>query len=92
MVINIDTNNSVDQSFLFHFLSSYNYTSIISGSGQPQIVRSPLEKIKVPFPELYRQQKISNVFNTITDMLSLEQTLLVYYQRQKEFLLRQMFI
>lgn len=92
MVINIEANENIDQSYLFHFLSSYNYTSIISGSGQPQIVRSPLEKIKVPYPEFKEQKRISKVLNSITNKIEMEQNKLRLLHKQKDYLLDNLFI
>ena len=43
MVINTDRYD-VNKRFLFHQLCTVNYSTIISGSGQPQIVRAPLKK------------------------------------------------
>ena len=50
MVINTDKyQDKVCKRYLYHYLSAYNFNSIISGSGQPQIVRTPLEKLKITF-------------------------------------------
>lgn len=92
MVVNIDTNKDLDQSYLFHFLSWYNFTSIISGSGQPQIVRNPLVKIKVPYLEIKEQKKISRVLDSVTSKIDLEQDTLRILQLQKNYLVDLMFI
>ena len=95
MVVNIDGNKDINQSFLFHFLSSYNYSSIISGSGQPQIVRSPLAKIKVPNLDLKDQNKISRILDSVTskvELEQLEQNILSHLELQKKHLVNLMFI
>ena len=92
MVVNIDTNTDWDQSYLFHFLSSYNFNPIISGSGQPQIVLSPLAKIKVPYLEINEQKNISRVLDSITSKFELEQNTLRLLQFQKNYLINLMFI
>ena len=92
MVVNIDGNKDINQSFLFHFLSSYNYSSIISGSGQPQIVRSPLAKIKVPNLDLKDQNKISRILDSVTSKVELEQNILSHLELQKKHLVNLMFI
>ena len=57
MVINTDEHqNKVCKRYLYHYLSVYNFNSIISGSGQPQIVRTPLEQLKVPLPTFLEQK------------------------------------
>lgn len=53
MVINTDDyQDKVHKRYLYHYLSAYNFNSIISGSGQPQIVRTPLELLKVTLPTI----------------------------------------
>jgi len=93
MVVNIEKfAATVDQRYLFHYLNKMDFSSIISGSGQPQIVRTPLEKLKIYLPALSEQQKISANIDTILTKLTLEQSVLGYFQQQKNFLLQQMFI
>ena len=92
MVVNIDGNKDINQSFLFHFLSSYNYSSIISGSGQPQIVRSPLAKIKVPNLDLKDQNKISRILDSVTSKVELEKNILSHLELQKKHLVNLIFI
>ena len=54
MVINTDEHqNKVCKRYLYHYLSAYNFNSLISGSGQPQIVRTPLEQLKVTLPTFF---------------------------------------
>lgn len=93
MVVNIEKYITiVNQRYLFHYLNNMDFSSIISGSGQPQIVRTPLEKLKIYLPSFTEQQKISANIDTIITKLSLEQSVLGYFQQQKSFLLQQMFI
>ena len=92
MVVNIDTNEDIDQSYLFHFLSSYNFNPIISGSGQPQIVRNPLAKIKVPYLEIKEQKKISRVLDSVISKIDSEQNMLRQFQLQKNYLVNSVFI
>ena len=48
MVINMEQFvSTVYQKYLLHYLNSLDYSSVISGSGQPQIVRESLKKVKV---------------------------------------------
>lgn len=92
MVVNIDTNKDIDQSYLFHFLSSYNFNPIITGSGQPQIVRSPLAKIHIPHVEINEQRKISRVFDSVISKIDSEQNMLRQFHLQKNYLVNLMFI
>lgn len=93
MVVNIDNHSDiVCKRFLFHYLSEYNFKSIISGSGQPQIVRSPLQKLKVILPSLNKQIQIANFLDTLLHKTDLESYELDLLQKQRLYLLQQMFI
>ena len=93
MVINTDNfAENVNKRYLFHYLSSINFNSIISGSGQPQIVRQPLAKLKIILPELTIQEHIAKCLDTILAKIKNEQTSLQAIQIQKSYLLSQMFI
>ena len=83
---------NVNKRYLFHYLSSINFNSIISGSGQPQIVRQPLAKLKIILPELTIQEHIAKCLDTILAKIKNEQTSLQAIQIQKSYLLSQMFI
>ena len=93
MVINTDKyQRQVNKRFLFHYLSSYNFKSIVSGSGQPQIVRTPLEKIKVVLPTIEKQVRIANSIDIVSEKINTESSVLILLEKQKQYLLRQMFI
>ena len=93
MVINTDKyQRQVNKRFLFHYLSSYNFKSIVSGSGQPQIVRTPLEKIKVVLPTIEKQVRIANSIDIVSEKINTESSVLKLLENQKQYLLRQMFI
>lgn len=42
MVLNVDNNRDVNKSFFYYLISNSSFINLISGSGQPQIVRRPL--------------------------------------------------
>ena len=93
MVINTDKfAQNVNKRYLFHYLSSINFNSIISGSGQPQIVRQPLAKLKLILPTLTTQNHIAECLDTIFAKIKKERTFLQVLQKQKLYLLSQMFI
>ena len=91
MVINTD-NYNVNKRFLFHYLSNINFSSIISGSGQPQIVRQPLLKLKIHLPSIDVQLYHAQNIDCLCYMIENEKKLLNLFVRQKQYLLRQMFI
>ena len=91
MVINTDAYN-VNKRFIYHQLCSVNFNPLISGSGQPQIVRSPLEKMKIWCPVADTQQKIANILDKLEVKVSVESTIKDRFLEQKRHLLSQMFI
>ena len=93
MVINTDEHqNKVCKRYLYHYLSAYNFNSIISGSGQPQIVRTPLEQLKVPLPTFLEQKQKATFLDKIQDKIEISNKTLDLYLQQKQYLLRLMFI
>ena len=93
MVINTDEHqNKVCKRYLYHYLSAYNFNSIISGSGQPQIVRTPLEQLKVPLPTFLEQKQKATFLDKIQGKIEICNKTLNLYLQQKQYLLRQMFI
>ena len=93
MVINTDEHpNKVCKRYLYHYLSAYNFNSIISGSGQPQIVRTPLEKLEITLPSIFEQEQKAMLLDRIQAKIEISNRVLSLYQGQKQYLLRQMFI
>ena len=93
MVINTDEHqNKVCKRYLYHFLSAYNFNSLISGSGQPQIVRTPLEQLKVTLPTFLEQKQKATFLDKIQGKTEICNKTLNLYLQQKQYLLRQMFI
>ena len=93
MVINTDNyQDKVYKKYLYHYLSAYNFNSIISGSGQPQIVRTPLEKLKITLPTISEQKQKAMILDKVQDKIEINHNILNLYILQKQYLLRQMFI
>ena len=93
MVVNTDNYaKNVNKRYLFHYLSSINFNSIIPGSGQPQIVRQPLAKLKLILPVLIIQNRIAKCLDAMFAKMKNEQSFLQILQIQKSCLLSQMFI
>ena len=93
MVINTDKyQDKVYKRYLYHYLSAYNFNSIISGSGQPQIVRTPLEKLRITLPAISEQKQKAMILDKIQDKIDINHKALNLYIRQKKYLLCQMFI
>ena len=93
MIVNTDNyQDKICKRYLYHYLSTYNFNSIISGSGQPQIVRSPLEKLKVKLPAILKQKQIATFLDKLQNQIEINNNILHLYLQQKQYLLRQMFI
>ena len=93
MVINTDDfKEKVFKRYLYHYLSAYNFNRIISGSGQPQIVRSPLEKLRIALPTMQQQINIAKTLDKFQEKIDANAYTLKLYLWQKEYLLQQMFI
>ncbi len=93
MVVNVDkAQDKVLKKYLYYFLCGYNFSPIISGSGQPQIVRNPIENILLPLPSIEEQNSIVKKIDTIVNKLQIEIQLTNLFSRQKQYLLAQMFI
>ncbi len=90
MVINCDT-YEICKLFLYYKLLLENFSSVISGSGQPQIVRSPLLKWKVNIPsDISEQQAIADVLSTADDEINLLNKKLEALKEQKKGLMQQL--
>jgi len=88
MVINTDKyQDKVYKKYLYHYLSAYNFNSIISGSGQPQIVRTPLEKLKITLPTISEQKQKAMILDKIQDKIEINHNVLNLYILQKQYLL-----
>ena len=67
-----DLDESVDIKYLYYFLKGRGFKDIISGSAQPQIIRSSLEKIQIDFKELKEQKVIVDQFTIIETLINLK--------------------
>ncbi len=93
MVINIDEHKStVDKKYLYYYLKTQSFNDLISGSGQPQIVRKPLVNLNVFLPEISQQIKLGEIIDIFEKTLKNEKEMLSALQKQKAFLLQSMFI
>lgn len=65
----------INKKYLYYFLLDYDFTDVISGSAQPQITRTNLQRVKIPVPSLHKQNRIVEVLDKIR---------LVIEQRKKQ--------
>lgn len=93
MVINTDSNtDNIDKRFLYHYLKNYNFTPFISGSGQPQIIRSAVEKLTVPNVNIQIQKRIASALDSIVMSIDVARKIVDMDQNVKKYLLENLFI
>ena len=93
MVINLDKSTSIiNKKFIYYYLKSISLKHLISGSGQPQITRKPLESLNIPLVTIEEQIKTVKILDTAFEKINNEEKILKLYQKQKDYLLNKMFI
>lgn len=71
MVLNCDQNPSIDKEFLYQLMSGQDLSDCITGTGQPQIVRSPLAAFFVAFPgRLAEQRAIATALSDVDALIA----------------------
>lgn len=55
----------IDIKYLYYYLKKRGFDDVISGSAQPQITRTSIEKIEIPICEISKQKMIVNLFDKI---------------------------
>jgi type I restriction enzyme S subunit len=86
--------NGIDDRYLFHYLKA-NEHSIMAlriGSGLPNIQKKDLSHFCVPVPSWLSQKEISNILDKIILKIELEKSAISSYQKQKIYLLQNIFI
>ena len=89
-----DIQSDVCNLYLYHYLKSKESTimKLRIGTGLPNIQKKDLEKVAVLLPPVAKQVRISTFLNAIECKTTNEGILLNYFQEEKQYLLRQMFI
>jgi type I restriction enzyme S subunit len=86
--------NGIDDRYLFHYLKA-NEQSIMAlriGSGLPNIQKKDLSHFCIPMPSLLNQKEISNILDKVMIKIELEKSAISSYQKQKIYLLQNIFI
>ena len=73
MVFNLDSNQKVDKHYMFYLCASFDFRKIITGSGQPQIVREPLQQWQTKLPSLIEQIAIAEILSAADKEIELLQ-------------------
>ena len=66
MVVNFDANKSIDSDFAYQLLLFQDFSVLVTGSGQPQIVRGPLSEFLITLPRDINEQKA--IAEVLSDM------------------------
>lgn len=89
MVINADGSSEIEKLFLFYLLMNKNFAPLISGSGQPQIVRGPLENLAIIIPVQKAEQiMISSILQKADKEIDLLRQKLAKLEEQKKGLMQ----
>ena len=89
-----DITSGVDTQYLFHYLKRYesNIMNLRIGTGLPNIQKKDLENFRIVLPPSNEQKEISTCLTAIEDKIMVEVKWLDSAQKEKQHLLRQMFI
>ncbi|GHV06611.1 hypothetical protein FACS189485_15420 [Spirochaetia bacterium] len=60
-----DLNSAVEFGYLLYFLKNRDFSDIITGSAQPQIIKSSIEKVKILLPPINEQKRIVEKLDAI---------------------------
>ena len=87
-------NKQIFNKYLYYYLKSQekNIQALRVGSGLPNIQKKDLERLEIQFPNYEEQEKIVNILTLFPRKIEIEYSLLSVFQKQKEYLLQQMFI
>ena len=78
--------------YIYHFLKTYNFARITSGTTQPLITASSLKKAAIPTYDIESQTRIVLCLNGLEKKLDMAKQYLSEIAVMKQYLLRQMFI
>ena len=89
-----DITSGVDTQYLFHYLKRYesNIMNLRIGTGLPNIQKKDLENFRITLPPSNVQKEISTCLTAIEDKIIVEVKWLDSAQKERLYLLRQMFI
>ena len=91
MVINI-AESVILKKFVYHQLCSQNLSYMISGSGQPQIVRTPCVEHKIFVPTSEVQVKITALFDLLDQKIAIQEKVLDRLIMTKKGCLQKLFV
>ena len=86
--------DNVDNLYLYHYLKSHEdvIMKLRIGSGLPNIQKKDLVMFKIKLPTVEQQKSISTFLSSLERKAEIEEMLLNAMKKEKQYLLRQMFI
>ena len=88
MVLNVDNYKNISKIFFYYLILNSSFSSIISGSGQPQIVRLPLLNYCISIPSFTEQTVIAQVLTAADSEIGLAKQKLDSLRQQKRGLMQ----
>lgn len=78
--------------FIFYLFQTINWLEYNEASGVPSLSKSTIEKIKIEIPSINEQKQITSFLSKIEKKIKAEKAILVQFEKQKKYLLHQMFV
>ena len=78
--------------FIFYIFQLINWLQYNEASGVPSLSKNTIEKIQVNIPSYSEQTLIADSLSLIDEKIETERNILLRYERQKKYLLQNMFI
>ena len=82
----------IDLHYIYFWLTNFNLTRLIFGSGQPLITGKIIKSLMFDFPQIREQQKIASFLFSIDKKIEITSTQLEKTREFKKGLLQQMFV
>ena len=82
----------IDLYYIYFWLTNFNLTRLIFGSGQPLITGKIIKSLVFDFPQISEQQKIASFLSSIDKKIEITSTQLEKTREFKKGLLQQMFV
>lgn len=91
MVLNCDQNKRLNKEFFYHLMLGQDMSECITGTGQPQIVRSPLAAFRVGLPkQLSEQRAIATALSDVDALLGALEQLIAKKRDLKQAAMQQL--
>ncbi|MBS1573166.1 MAG: restriction endonuclease subunit S [Bacteroidetes bacterium] len=78
--------------FIFHLFQTINWLEYNEASGVPSLSKTSIEKIGLQIPSIEEQEKIASFLSKVDQKIQTEKAILEQLDRQKKYLLQQMFV